>query len=91
MHIAYCDASGVVGFAAARGKKPAAPAGTIVFASGDKATIEALRATLRLAHDGKTFLVPGVPEATDQKAGIAALNKYCDWLRQRRIISPFKQ
>lgn len=88
MHAAYCDAAGVVKFVEARGKMPTVPKGVIVFAKGDKATMSAVRATLRLAYDNETYLVPGVPEASDQMAGMAALNKYCDWLRSRRIIKP---
>lgn len=35
----------------------------------------------RLAYDGKTALVPGIPEATDQRAGIDALQAFLKWAR----------
>ena len=37
-----------------------------------------IRAKARLAHDGKTLLVPGVPEAVDGEAAIDAVLAFCN-------------
>jgi len=84
VHIAYCNASGVIGFA--EGKTPSVPDGALVIATGDKSTMGAIRACARLAYDNKTYLVPGVPEAENQSDGIDALMKWRDWMKSRSII-----
>lgn len=38
-------------------------------------------ATARHAYDGKTLLVPGVPEAADEDIAIDALIAYCNWIK----------
>lgn len=76
--IAYCWATGVIGFAATE------PEGAITIASGpDKQVRELIAGTCRLAHDNKTWLVPGVPEAADQTAAVDALIAYRNWIRTR--------
>lgn len=45
-----------------------------------KAEIEV---TARHAYDGKTLLVPGVPEAPDADAALDALIAYRDWIAPR--------
>lgn len=65
-HIAYADRAGVIGF----GVEPA-PAGRLPFAfvNADQADRlrELVEARARLAHDNKTLLVPGIPEAEDDE------------------------
>jgi len=84
MNIAYCNASGVIGFA--EGEMPTVPDGALVIATGSKSTMGAIRACARLAYDNKTYLVPGVPEAETQSDGIDALMKWRDWMKSRGII-----
>lgn len=87
MHVAFCDASGVIGFAQARGVRPRIPKGMLAIGYGNKSAMSALRACSRLAYDGKTYLVPGVPEAPDQLSGVDALMKFQEWLVSRKIVS----
>lgn len=76
MH-AYCFASGEIQF----GRKVAE--GAILIASGPAATLRsAIAPAARLAYDNETLLVPGVPEAADQKAAGVALDRWVDWRRE---------
>jgi len=75
--IAYCYASGVIEVG------PSKPDGAIVFARGATPALRRLiEATARHAYDGKTYLVPGVPEADNQRQGVDALIRWVRWLRQ---------
>ena len=75
--LAYCYASGEIEVG------PTKPVGAIVFARGSTPALRRLvEATARHAYDGKTLLVPGVPEADTQQQGIAALIGWVRWLRQ---------
>ncbi len=79
MEIAFCNASGVVGF----GDRPAKgtlPIGRL------KAPRDEFTAHCRLAYDGHTWLVPGVPEAADQTAGVDALMRFRERLIGLNII-----
>lgn len=38
-----------------------------------------MKARLRLGYDGKTLLVPGIPEAADQVEAYEALAKFKQW------------
>lgn len=67
--IAYCYASGVVGFGD-KIERGTLPIGRL---QCDRA---AFTVHCRLAYDGKTWLVPGIPEAPDQMAGIDALRSF---------------
>ncbi|MEA3017329.1 MAG: hypothetical protein QOI38_2051 [Sphingomonadales bacterium] len=42
-----------------------------------------IEVTARHAYDGKTLLVPGVPEAPDADAALDALIAYRDWIAPR--------
>lgn len=44
-------------------------------------------AVCRHAYDGRTLLVPGLPEAADQPAALDALLAFRDWLRGTKGIS----
>jgi hypothetical protein len=78
MLIAYCYASGQIEF----GRR--VPDGAIQIARGPAAALrELIYGTARLAYDNKTWLVPGIPEAPDQKEAGDALGRYMDWIRFR--------
>lgn len=36
----------------------------------------------RMAHDNKTLLIPGIPEAETQAEAIIALGRFADWIRK---------
>lgn len=66
MEKAYCYATGLVGFGD-KLPKGALPIGTL------KVKREKFTVHCRLAYNGKDWLVPGIPEAADQSAGVDAL------------------
>lgn len=77
--VAHCDAGGVIKF----GTK--VPRGHLLITRGpDKEVRDLMSRVARLAYDGKTLLVPGVPEAPDQDAGIDALIKFKTWITTRK-------
>lgn len=47
--------------------------------SGKQSWKASLSAKMRLAHDNKTLLVPGIPEAANQTEGLKALRKFIKW------------
>lgn len=58
-----------------------APDGAICFASGPaKALHEIVGVLARHAYDGKTLLVPGIPEATSDDEAIEALSAFAKWV-----------
>lgn len=72
---AYCWASGLIQF----GTK--VPEGAIAIASGERQKlVDLIEVTARHAYDGKSLLVPGVPEASDQAAAGDALDTWLRWL-----------
>lgn len=78
MMFAYCWASGVIEFGAK------VPAGAIEIARGKERLLQKeIGATARLAYDNETLLVPGIPEATDQRAAGDALAVHLRWLKKR--------
>lgn len=71
---ALCYASGEVVF------RRTVPAGTLPLASGPEEALRSeMEAACRHSHDGRTLLVPGVPEAKDQEEGLAAVQRFCSW------------
>lgn len=77
LEFAYCWRSGVVEF----GKE--LPAGAIAITRGAGIVWrEWVAIKCRLAYDGKTLLVPGIPEAEDDEAAFTALKKFCDWIEK---------
>ena len=42
-----------------------------------------ISAAARHAYDGKTLLVPGVPEAKNGNAAVDALFRFADWIKPR--------
>jgi hypothetical protein len=83
--LAYVWATGQIGFG------EVAPRGSLPLGVGDP---EKIKPQCRLAYDGQNWLVPGVPEARDkygqpdQLAGVDALMKFRDRLRDLGIIEP---
>lgn len=76
--VAYCWASGLIEFG------ESVPEGAIPMISGDDQKVrELMDAVARIDHDNVTLLVPGVPEADDEDAKYAALQRFLDWLRSR--------
>lgn len=74
---AYCYRSGQIGFARGR-----APDGSIAIASAPARVLrDAVAGSARLAYDGKTWLVPGVPEAVSTDEALRALSHYAKRLR----------
>jgi hypothetical protein len=68
---AYCWRGGVIGFA----RVP--PKGTIPFASGPARKLRSVIAALaRHAYDGKTLLVPGIPEEKKDGKALDALEAF---------------
>ncbi|MFN6055925.1 MAG: hypothetical protein ACK47C_07815 [Paracoccaceae bacterium] len=58
------------------------PEGTIPFVRSRKGPAklkEIIGVKARHAYDGKTLLVPGIPEAADDQAAIDALDKWKAW------------
>lgn len=77
---AFCWASGEIEYGTE------VPKGAIRIATGPESSVRHLiYATARLAYDNKTMLVPGIPEAQDQKAKVAALSSWLTWLKRRAI------
>lgn len=62
---------------------PGVPDGAIKLTDGDPALLwHAIYGSARLGYDGKTWLVPGIPEAESDDAAVDALISY-----QKRIIA----
>lgn len=60
---AYCTQNGVIGFTTPK-RRILVPNGCLPIACGSpKRLREVISATSRIAYDGKTLLVPGLPEA----------------------------
>lgn len=78
---AYCWATGVIHF----GTK--VPEGAIAIARGERqAVVDFIEVVARHAYDGKTLLVPGVPEAEETKGDAAkgdALEAWLTWIGAR--------
>lgn len=57
------------------------PKGALPIASGKAKKVRSIiTATARHAYDGKTLLVPGVPEAENEDAALDALIAFCNWI-----------
>lgn len=76
---AYCFASGHIHFGVE------VTEGGIAIAVGEQATVrEIIEATARLSRDDNTtLLVPGVPEAANQREALTAMARYIQHLAQR--------
>ena len=81
---AYCWRSGLIEF----GRR--IPEGALPVDHGVEACVRArVEARARHAHDGRTLLVPGIPEAKDDDEALAAATRFRNTLeRQRRRLKP---
>jgi|GEM_PF-6691321 len=82
--VAYADRRGVIGFRAGR-----APKGVLVFARHrDVTQLEQIVGVVaRHGYDGRTLLVPGVPEAAGDDQALEALELWRDWAFQKyRVV-----
>lgn len=78
--IAYAWATGRIDF----GRRM--PVGALIIAKAPaKPLRKAVTGYARLAYDGKTWLVPGVPEADTQNDGIDALLAFCRGVEKRLV------
>jgi len=78
MTIAYCYASGHIGFG------NHVPDGALEIARGpSKKLHDVIEVMARHAYDNKTLLVPGIPEAPNQREGINALCRFVDEVEKR--------
>lgn len=76
--IAYCWSSGLIQFG------PTLPDGAIGIATGEESKVrDVIEVTARHAYDNESLLVPGVPEAANEREGIVALARYIQWLGER--------
>lgn len=73
---AFCFATGVIGFGAD------VPANAIEIAQSysERHLKNFIEVKARHAYDGKTLLVPGVPEAENEKAAGNALGEWLRWI-----------
>lgn len=77
--IAYCWPSGIIEFG------DTVPYSALAIVSGPSHWIRVIiQRTAVLAMDGKTFLVPGIPEAMDAASGLAALEVYIRQVKRMR-------
>lgn len=76
---AFCWSSGIIEFGTS------VPEGALPIITGPADLVTStIEATSRHAHDEKTFLVPGVPEADSDASAVDALKAYVNWLEQCR-------
>jgi len=60
---------------------PRVPEGALPIVRGRAVTVmNAMQAMARHAYDGKTLLVPGIPEAASDDAAVDALIGFRDWV-----------
>lgn len=77
---AYCWKSGLIEL----GQR--VPSGAIEIATGPaKPLREMIEVVSRHAYDGKSLLVPGVPEADNKDAAVDALIAFKDWIKPRVV------
>jgi len=73
---AYCFASGELEFTSALD----VPDGAILLKENcTKDQMDKLKIRCRISYDGKTRLIPGIPEAEDQEEAMDALIKWKNW------------
>ena len=75
---AFCYASGQIGFGTA------IPQGALPIAKGDddRKLRDWIEGVCRHSYDGKTLLVPGIPEAPNQSKALDALKRFTGWLNK---------
>lgn len=82
--IAYCDPRGVIEYAH---NCPVPDWGLPVYrARTQKQCFDKMSAVARHAYDGKTLLVPGIPEALDDDHALEALQLFRAWLDGEKSV-----
>ena len=72
--IAYCDRQGIIDFG------ETLPEGRMPIHYGDAEELkEKVQVRSRHAYDGKTLLVPGIPEADSEEEALDALARWIEW------------
>ena len=74
--VAYCFRDGRIEL----GRK--APEGALVLGRGGKKFQDRVAARCRWAHDNRTMLVPGVPEAEASMEALDAVEKFSQWIKK---------
>lgn len=83
MAIAFCDRRGVIEIGAK------VPEGRLPLCRGRRAALERLMcAAARHAYDGKTLLVPGIPEADTDEQALDAAVRFRAWLVESGHAKP---
>lgn len=83
--MAYCYASGVIKF---RSAKLGVPSGALWIATGPGKVIrQEVAVAARRGYDGKTLLVPGVPEAPIQSIALGAFQQWLAWCKPKIELS----
>lgn len=68
------------------------PKGTMKIVTGHGRRLRRiLSACARHAYDGKTLLVPGLPEADDDRLAIEAVKHFEEMLRKRLALGPHRR
>lgn len=79
--VAFADRSGVIEFGQGRVPRGMLP----LYRHRNAARVrDLISATARHAYDGRTLLVPGVPEAASDDDALDALIAYRDWIAKPR-------
>jgi hypothetical protein len=82
MATAYCYRSGHIGI------WRDVPKGAVPIAYGPRQLLkQAIGGFGRLSYDGRTYMVPGVPEADDDDAAVEAVKRFCAWMLKTDGIS----
>jgi hypothetical protein len=76
--LCYCYRSGHVHFGH---KLPSGALPIHRFQESDKKTRDQIEVLCRLSYDGKTLLVPGIPEAASDEDAEKAFEFFCEWLQ----------
>ncbi|UWQ00832.1 host nuclease inhibitor protein [Aliiroseovarius crassostreae] len=79
---AFCWRNGVIGFTTTL-EQAAVPDGALEIENpgmSEDCFRELIEARARLAHDNRTLLVPGVPEAETDKQALDAFDEWVGWI-----------
>jgi hypothetical protein len=67
------------------------PDGAISFAKGPPKALETIQTLGRLAYNGKTWFVPGIPEANSQEQAGDALEAFLKWIDSRKTFAALRR
>lgn len=75
MKYAYCHRSGEITISDTE-----LDTGLLFLGSGDDDFVTRLKIRARHAYDGKTYLVPNVPEAANEEDAVTSVHYFKDWV-----------